>query len=665
MTYRARSVAIGLSAVLIAVAVCGSAIFAQEKSPTPKPSPSPSPPPKAPQAASPAPKETDDRTPSNCVIYVEKDPDTDPKLHDPEHGVANNSEIAASAAALEVKNRKDEPTIDSTTVKVDKDHNFSSAFNALTENKKCCKKIDIVGHGRSDGALELPYDNPGAPPVAAGATERELIGAKSLGGMPASTSPGGKWLKKFVEELVGDKKIKGALCPPPAKSTSVTFHGCWTGKPGFNIAQQVALLGGIQTEGYVEIATFTGDKDHPDAPGLVPMGETKKYDKDGNEVSMVIPGASVRQDQQYAIVRPGIPSKETAYISYGTAYIATDSENYCTFGDGTGMEYAYTPANDNGDAITPVSYGGSTVTPGTTVTPGGGKTPGDTPQSAGTPPMTDKTPTPGTPPMTDKTATPGTPPTTDNTSTPIATKTDNTPTPTTTKTDNTPTPSTTKTDDTPTPTAHVTIYIKASQAVLEGGQTGEPIQGQIVMILLNDKPVVPSTAEEKTANDVGYNRPALKGVTGATGQVPIDVPTEDLPLFTPKPLPSIAGKPVNNLRVSLNLMKHNGGVVETTGRTLPDLKSSAIGPNVLVELFNVGPRTFARIGENTPYGKTDDLVERIRKLFGMPVEIDICIVKEPGPPLGSEPASYGALNHELPQTSVKLRKSTRAMAGVP
>jgi hypothetical protein len=385
---------------------------------------------------------------------------------------------------------------------------------------------------------------------------------------------------------------------------------------------------------------------------------------------------------------PALPLASKDSVTPGTIVVSTNSTTYCTFSDGTSMEVAYTPADDNGNATASVAYADTTVTPGTTATPGGETTPRGTPQTPGTPAMTDKMPTPGTPPITNNTPTPGTPPTTDSPPTPTTATTDNpppitdnTPTPTTTTTDNpppantseqppttdqTPTPTTPMTDITPTPTLHVTIYIKASQAVLEGGQTGEPIEGQIVKLVLKDKPVVPSTEERKTADDRGFNRPSPQDTTGADGQAKIDMTSEELLLFTrSNQLPTIAGKPVNNFRIDVNLMKHNGGVVETTGRTLPDLKGGAIGANVLVEPVQIGDRTWWRIGVNTPYGKTDDLVEKLSKLFGVPVEIDICVIKEPGPPLGRVPASYGALNHELPQTSVKLRKSARVMTSVP
>jgi hypothetical protein len=44
----------------------------------------------------------------------------------------------------------------------------------------------------------------------------------------------------------------------------------------------------------------------------------------------------------------------------------------------------------------------------------------------------------------------------------------------------------------------------------------------------------------------------------------------------------------------------------------------------------------------------------------VPVEIDICLVKEPGPPLGSEPVSYAAINQELPNATIALKPLRRA-----
>jgi hypothetical protein len=42
------------------------------------------------------------------------------------------------------------------------------------------------------------------------------------------------------------------------------------------------------------------------------------------------------------------------------------------------------------------------------------------------------------------------------------------------------------------------------------------------------------------------------------------------------------------------------------------------------------------------------------------VEVDICLIKEPGPPLGAEPVSYAAINQELPHAAIRLQASKRA-----
>ena len=399
--------------------------------------------------------------------------------------------------------------------------------------------------------------------------------------------------------------------------------------------------------------------------------------------------------------------------------VATDSTTYCTFGTGTGVLYTVIPADGYGKPLTPaitVSYGdittpgtttqtpgggttvargipvtsgggtivtlgtttqtpggGTTVAPGTPVTSGGGTivTLGTTTQTPGGGTTSGATPPTDTPPPTIANSTPtspptDTPPTTTANNTPTPTPpAGNTPTPTATTTDTTPPPTTPTTTPTDTPTAHVTIYIKASQAVLEGGQTGEPIEGQIVKLVLKDKPMVPSTAEQKTANDdAGHAEPAPQGTTGADGQAKFDVPSANLSLYGLDQQAKLDGKPVSNYLISVNLMKHDGGVAEMTGQTMPNLKGSLTNGNFLVEQFNIGNRTYVRIGSNTPYGSTEDLVEKFSKLLGVKVVVDICIIKEPGPPLGSEPASYRTLNRDLPQASVRLRKSAR-LAAVP
>ena len=33
-------------------------------------------------------------------------------------------------------------------------------FESLRQNKECCRRLDILAHGKTDGSLELPYDMP-------------------------------------------------------------------------------------------------------------------------------------------------------------------------------------------------------------------------------------------------------------------------------------------------------------------------------------------------------------------------------------------------------------------------------------------------------------------------------------------------------------------------
>jgi hypothetical protein len=305
-------------------------------------------------------------------------------------------------------------------------------------------------------------------------------------------------------------------------------------------------------------------------------------------------------------------------VSYSVPSFATDNTSYCTFGEGTGVPGYLTAANDNGEVIPRTTDGGGT-----------------TPKRDDTPPPKETPKKPETP-----TATPADPP-----------KTPDPPPPTQT-TDNP--PDTPKTPDDP----PVTIFIKATEAVLDGGQTGEPIQGQVVKLVMKEKPGLPTNAENKI--DTGFDKPAPQCTTGADGQCKVDVPAQDRALYAMSQTPSIGGKPVNNFRMQVNVAKHSGGVAETTGKQLVSLANSMSSSNVSAELVKIGNRTFLRLGFNTPGGATDNLLEKFSKLLGVSVEVDICLIKEPGPPLGAEPVSYAAINQELPHAAIRLQASKRA-----
>ena len=121
-------------------------------------------------------------------------------------------------------------------------------------------------------------------------------------------------------------------------------------------------------------------------------------------------------------------------------------------------------------------------------------------------------------------------------------------------------------------------------------------------------------------------------------------------------MPSTDGKTGQTYRVDYDLPQTSGGVAETTGRpTEPDVTTGTPGgAKVIREAFKIGERTFVRLAYEQPHGLDHDFAEQFKPIFGDKYEEDDCRDKQPGPPLGMEPRSYGSLNRELPETTIKL-----------
>jgi hypothetical protein len=362
------------------------------------------------------------------------------------------------------------------------------------------------------------------------------------------------------------------------------------------------------------------------------------------ETALAVTGMTTRTycPSPTEVFQPDKPVTETVVQRSFT--VSTDSSKYCTFGDAVPTERILERVDPQELTVagTPTAYstdpvqnrdGGQRI--GKDDTKGGPPTPEVRPSPTAPTPKTAETPTPTDRPKTpeDKPKTPDQPPT---------------------KTTDVPPPDIPKTPDEP----PVTIFIKASESVLDGSQTGEPIQGQIVKLVFKDKPALPTTTESRAAMDKGFDKPAPQCTTASDGQCKVEVPAEDRALYALNDTPRTGGKPTINYRLAVNVMKHAGGVADTTGRQTPN---DITGNGVTAELFKIGNRTFMRLGFNTPSGVSDDLIEKYRGLLGVPVEVDICLIKEPGPPLGSEPVSYSAINQELPASMIRLRPSTRRM----
>jgi len=312
----------------------------------------------------------------------------------------------------------------------------------------------------------------------------------------------------------------------------------------------------------------------------------------------------------------------------GTAYVSSDGTAWCTFGEGTGEFVALTPTDDT---RVPVAFAPPSKPPPT----GGEKPPAltDSPPSNGVPPpASERPPTTALVPPTRPTR-PETPATT---------------------TDTPPTPATPPTTDTP-PQIPDTVFVKASEAVLEGGRTGSELQNQTVKLVF-DKPDLPGSGASKSAQDTGFDRDPAQCTTGANGECKIQVHPDDRPLYG---LASAGAKPGHH-RLDLNLLKHSGAVAETTGKTVPDLKNATpAGGNIATSEFKIGNRKFTRLGIDEPYGRSEDRAAYSRAL-GSNAETDYCRTKKPGP-LGMEPTSLGALNHELPESTLRLKNRTDGM----
>src|SRR5262245_20689635 len=557
----------------------------------------------------------------NCVIYMKYDPDKGDK----EHGVAFNADIKASAEA------EAGAIGGASVIEVNNKVTLADALASFTEKgKKCCKRIEILGHGQHNGSLDLPYENKSKEELSD--AEKKEAGATSLGGSYADkTAVGGiakAWLSKFV------KDVKAALCPEieDAKDKpTATFHSCWSaGKDGGpSIAQQVAdhtdskgKNDGVPTKGY------TGTGQFPQEEGKKDGGQPPRPKEES--------GSKVQTFETHSMLitpgRPGLAKPSGEYVAY-TVPVATDGGNWCSYGEGKPIALALIDTDESGAPI--ASRALPTALAERTPVAAPPRTSDQTPTISDQPPTTAKTPAP---PVDRPPPTAAAPPVTPDTPTTDAP------------------PVTPPATDAPPPQIPDTIFVKANEAVLEGGQTGSELQNQTVKLVFT-KPDLPGGGTSKTAQDTGFDRDPAQCTTGAGGECKIQVHPDDRPLYG---LASSGAKPAH-YRLDLNLLKHSGAVAETTGKSgKPDLKNATpAGGNVTDAEFKIGNRKFTRLGIDQPYGRSEDRAAYSRAL-GPNAETDYCRTKKPGPPLGMEPASLGALNHELPEAALKLDGRVRA-----
>ncbi|HZR88461.1 MAG TPA: hypothetical protein VFB02_16760 [Bradyrhizobium sp.] len=333
-------------------------------------------------------------------------------------------------------------------------------------------------------------------------------------------------------------------------------------------------------------------------------------------------------DDQGSYIYPRTSREQ--YVSY-----TTDNTAYCT----------YTEATVTTEYVTWIDP--RTYTPGPTDIP---KTPGG-PQSTPRPEPSDVPKSPETP----KASTPG----------PSTEKTPTAPKPSPTPVASTPSPTPATTTDTTPPAGSDTpsdipdnVEVKATEAVLEGGPTGTPLEGQTIKLTLTDKPDLPGTGD-KAAQDTGYDKPPAQCTTDAKGECTIKIEADERPQYN---LPQATKAHPGNYRLELARPRTSGGVAETTGRKTPvDVKLlESVGSKITATSFSIGNRTFERFALEDKYGADNRVADKLKEAFGPDYEEDLCEDKEPGPFTETErPAAA-----ELPGTTVKLGREPAVKGGV-
>ena len=205
----------------------------------------------------PTPASADDAKPMNCIIYMEYEG----ALGVGSKTIASNSDIVGSAVALAKKLPGDASSTQ--MVKLDHTLTIDEALQRFSEpangkRTKCCKRIDIVGHGSSLGELELPHKHSADHP--------EQMGVDKIGGSHADDPDANPKLPRSKEQIALKEfiaSLKAAACPDPV----VHFQACYSAIPGSSgIAKEVANFGGMTTTGYTGQCDFPHEEPLPNKP---------------------------------------------------------------------------------------------------------------------------------------------------------------------------------------------------------------------------------------------------------------------------------------------------------------------------------------------------------------------------------------------------------------
>jgi cell division septation protein DedD len=407
-----------------------------------------------------------------------------------------------------------------------------------------------------------------------------------------------------------------------------------------------------------------------------PAVGTKSHARAG---SAIRPKGGTAKGPKGELAVPGLTTPGLAF-NFGL-----DALRWCTYGGGSGFPTIAIPTDDNG---TPLFPGGTFINepptwpvPLTVSPPWGGdvtitdlpkgptiiETPFGPPRIVTPPPGSTPPSGPPSPPETPVAAPPSSPPAGKPPETPTAGPPSQPPTG---KPPETPTagPPSTPPVSTPRETP-IIIFVKATQSVLEGQPQGTGLPGYNTAVFPPFKPDLPFTngSTQTAQQDVGFDKDPVKCTTGQGGECKLELDVGTQQEFGIQPTGGTALN-LNNFRVDVSVPQTSGAVIEITGLggddviKLDDLRSGLPNQiNILPEPFNIGRRSFLRLSFNQPFGVTFDPVAHLAKqssIGARPVTLatDFCRDKQPGPPLGVQPASYSAVNRALPEATIRLQQ---------
>ena len=322
----------------------------------------------------------------------------------------------------------------------------------------------------------------------------------------------------------------------------------------------------------------------------------------------------------------------------GDLTVATDTNQWCTYGGGEGIPVTPIPldGDDPRDTPTPPGGGDPRDTPGT---PPGGDDPRDTPtHTAGGGDPRD-TPTPGGDDPRDTPVPVGVPtPGGDDGDDPR----------------DTPQPDGDDPRDTPTP-----IFVKAKATVIGGSAPpANAVAGQTIKLLDPGATDVALPGASKERPDLAYDGEPLQCQTDANGDCVIEVPPCNDGDGAKCPL----GQPASQLaregyQLEVAVAPTTGVVLrreagEESTLTSGDSISTGDGNDVLVIDATIGDGDYVVLS-GSGYGADDGYLTMGIDTKGWTEQVDYCRDKQPGPPLGWTPEDYSPAA-PLPSATITL-----------